>query len=154
SESMQTLEYGYVNAGFLVFGALLLLTLVLGRFFCGWACHVVAYQDLCAWLLGRIGLRPRPVRARLLVLVPLGAAFYMFFLPTLERLWSGAPMPAGDQRSHLTTSNFWGTFPGPWMAALTVLIDGGLIVWWMGAKGFCTYGCPYGALFGIADRFA
>src|SRR5262249_29463300 len=49
SEAMQTLELGYVNAGFVVFGALLLATLVLGRFFCGWACHVVAYQDLCAW---------------------------------------------------------------------------------------------------------
>jgi ferredoxin len=24
----------------------------------------------------------------------------------------------------------------------------------LGAKGFCTYGCPYGALFGLADRVA
>src|SRR5262252_2674560 len=37
SEAMQTLELGYVNAGAIVFAALLLLTLVLGRFFCGWA---------------------------------------------------------------------------------------------------------------------
>src|SRR5262245_36529431 len=48
SEAMQTLELGYVNAGAIVFAALILLTLLLGRFFCGWACHVVAYQDLCA----------------------------------------------------------------------------------------------------------
>ena len=69
----------------LLLAATLLLTLIAGRFFCGWACHVVAYQDLCAWLLGRVGLRPRPVRSRVLALVPLGAAAYMFAWPTLER---------------------------------------------------------------------
>ena len=61
SESMQTLELGYVNAGFVVFGALLVATLVFGRFFCGWACHVVALQDACAWLLKKLGFKPRPI---------------------------------------------------------------------------------------------
>jgi ferredoxin len=56
--------------------------------------------------------------------------------------------------AHLTTDSFWRTFPGPWIAALTVAVDGALVVFWLGAKGFCTYGCPYGALFGLADRFA
>src|SRR5690606_23331051 len=46
SESMWTLELGYVNAGFLVFAASILLTAVLGRFFCGWLCHFVAYQEI------------------------------------------------------------------------------------------------------------
>jgi len=149
SESMQTLELGYVNAGFLLFGALLLATVVLGRFFCGWACHVVAYQDLCAWLLGKLGLRPRPVRSRLLLLVPLGVAFYMFLWPQIEGVAASGPL-----RWHLTTRSFWKTFPGPATAALTFAVDGFLLVWLLGAKGFCTYGCPYGALFGIADRFA
>jgi polyferredoxin len=152
SESMQTLELGYVNAGFVVFGALLVATLVFGRFFCGWACHVVAYQDLCAWLLERAGLRPRPLRVRLLRLVPIGAALYMFVWPSVARAWSGGPDP--ELVTRFTTSSFWRTFPGPWMAALTIAVDGALVVWWMGAKGFCTYGCPYGALFGIADRLS
>jgi polyferredoxin len=152
SESMQTLELGYVNAGFVVFGGLLLATLVFGRFFCGWACHVVAYQDLCAWLLERVKLRPRPLRMRLLRLVPFAAAFYMFVWPSLARAWSGGAGPEYEAR--FTTASFWRTFPGPWMAALTIAVDGALVVWWMGAKGFCTYGCPYGALFGIADRFS
>jgi NAD-dependent dihydropyrimidine dehydrogenase PreA subunit len=152
SESMQTLELGYVNAGFVVFGLLLVATLVFGRFFCGWACHVVAYQDLCAWLLERAGLRPRPLRVRLLRLVPIGAALYMFVWPSVARAWSGGPDP--ELVTRFTTSSFWRTFPGPWMAALTIAVDGALVVWWMGAKGFCTYGCPYGALFGIADRLS
>src|SRR5262245_41214484 len=154
SEAMQTLELGWVNAGAVLLVLSVGLTLVLGRFFCGWACHVVAYQDLCAWLLGRIGLRPRPVRVRLLKLVPLAAAIYMFAWPSVERLWQGNARPSIEWRARLTTSSFWRTFPKPWMAALTILVDGGLVVWWMGAKGFCTYGCPYGALFGLADRFA
>jgi polyferredoxin len=152
SEAMQTLELGYVNAGFIVLGVSILATLLLGRFFCGWLCHVVAYQDLCAWLLGKVGLRPRPVRSRLLVFVPLGAAFYMFVWPRLSGWLAGRTFPA--LQAHFTTETFWATFPGPGIAVLTILVDGFLIVYLLGAKGFCTYGCPYGAFFGLADRFA
>ncbi len=150
SESMQTFELGYVNAGFVLFVIATLATLLLGRFFCGWACHVVAYQDAAAWLLGKLGLRPRPIRSRLLVFVPLGAAFYMFVWPTLARWMDGAKF-AGFT-AHFRTEQFWATFPGPGIAALTLLVDGFLIVYFLGAKGFCTYGCPYGAVFGLVDR--
>lgn len=152
SEAMQTFEIGLVNAGFVLFVLATLATLVFGRFFCGWACHVVAYQDLCAWILGRFGLRPRAVRSRFLVFVPLGAALYMFLWPTLKRLYEGREMPPFV--AHFVTDDLWRTFPGPWMAILTLVVCGGLIVWFMGAKGFCTYGCPYGAVFGIVDRAA
>jgi len=152
SEAMQTLELGWVNAGFVLLLVSVALTLVVGRFFCGWACHVVAYQDLCAWILGRLGLRPRPVRSRLLMLVPLGAAFYMFAWPSLARLARGEDWPPFVQ--HFTTDDFWATFPGPGIALLTLVVDGAIVVWLLGAKAFCTYGCPYGALFGLADRAA
>ncbi len=152
SEAMQTLELGYLNAGAILFLLAIGSTLLLGRWFCGWACHVVALQDLCAWLLGRLGLRPRPIRSRLLVLIPFGAAFYMFVWPTLRRWWRGEPAP--DLVPHLTTSELWATFPGPIMAVATLLVCGFLVVWWLGAKGFCTYGCPYGAVFAVADRLA
>lgn len=152
SEAMQTLELGYLNAGFVLFILLILSTLIFGRFFCGWACHVVAYQDACAWVLGKLGIKPRPVRSRLLIFVPFGAAFYMFIWPTMKRLFQGHEYPM--LVNHLTTEAFWATFPGPIIAILTFLIDGFLIVYFMGAKGFCTYGCPYGAFFGVADRVA
>lgn len=152
SEAMQTLELGYLNAGFVLFLALVLLTLVVGRFFCGWACHVVAYQDLCQWLLKKIRLRPAPVRSRLLIWVPFGAAFYMFLWPQVVRIFEGRAFPV--LVAHFTTDAFWETFPGPIVAALTFLIDGFIIVYVMGGKGFCTYGCPYGAVFGVTDRLA
>ncbi len=152
SESMQTLELGRVNAGFLLFVGTLLATAVFGRFFCGWACHLLALQDLCAWLLARFGLKPKPVRSRLLVFIPIGAALYMFVWPTVRRWVAGRPAP--DLELHLTTNDFWATFPGPVISVLTFLVCGGLVVWWLGAKGFCTYGCPYGGFFALADRVA
>lgn len=157
SEAMQTFEEGRVNAGFLLFASLIATTLIFGRWFCGWACHVVALQDLCAWLLGRIGLRPRPVRSRLLVLAPWVVAFQMFLWPHVQH-WIDAlrkPMPAvSDWQLALFTDDLWRTFPKWIMAPMTILVVGFLIVWWLGAKGFCTYGCPYGAFFTIADRVA
>jgi polyferredoxin len=152
SEAGQTLELGLVNAGFLLFVAATLVTLIVGRFFCGWVCHLVAYQDAAAWLLAKLKLRPRPIRSRLLMLVPAYAALDMFVAPTVAR-WL-AEKPAPELTWHLTTNDLWERFPGPGMAALTLLVDGALLVWWLGAKGFCTYGCPYGAIFGLVDRAA
>jgi polyferredoxin len=152
SEAMQTLENGRVNAGFLLFVAAIAITLVTGRWFCGWACHIVALQDLCAWLLGKLGLKPRPVRSRLLVLAPFVVAFYMFVWPQLVLWWTPAERP--ELHWELTSTDLWQTFPKWVMAPVTILVVGFLIVWWLGAKGFCTHGCPYGAFFAVADRFA
>jgi polyferredoxin len=153
SEAMQTTELGRVNAGFLLFVALIAGTLVFGRWFCGWGCHVVALQDLCAWLLARIGLKPRPVRSRLLVLAPFAVAFHMFVWPHLVHWWEARP-PRPAWHLELMTDDLWQTFPGWIMAPITLLVVGLLIVWWLGAKGFCTHGCPYGAFFALADRVA
>ncbi len=152
SEAMYTLNEGHLNAGCIFLIVALLSTLLLGRFVCGWGCHVVAYQDLCAWLLKKIGIKVKPFRSRLLVLAPLALAFYMFFWPTLYRWGSGAPAPS--LANHLLTTDFWKTFPGPAVAVLTVLVCGFVIVYFLGAKGFCTYGCPYGGLFAVVDRVA
>jgi tetratricopeptide (TPR) repeat protein len=152
SEAMQTLERGLVNAGFVFFGLALLSTLVLGRWFCGWACHMVALQDLCTWLLRKVGLRPRPFRSRLLVYVPLAAGLYMFVWPSVLRIWLEQPHP--QWQSHFTTSEFWATFPGLGMTLLTFAVCGFLMVYLLGNKGFCTYACPYGGLFGVLDRVA
>lgn len=161
SEAMETIELGRVTVGFVLFAALIGSTLVLGRWFCGWGCHVVALQDLSAWLLARVGLRPKPVRSRLLVFAPWVVGGYMFVWPLL-RHWFTAPEqrvpghfpPPSEWTWQTTTSELWRTFPGPIMAIGTFVVVGFLVVWWLGAKGFCTYGCPYGAFFATADRVA
>lgn len=152
SEAMYTLNQGHLNAGFIFFALAILSTVIFGRFFCGWGCHLVAYQDFCGWLMKKLGVKPKPFRSRLLVLAPLALAIYMFIWPTVYRVIVGIPAPAIT--NHLTTDHFWKTFPGAVIAIITFAVCGFAIVYFLGAKGFCTYACPYGGFFGLADKAA
>lgn len=156
SEAMHTLQRGAVNAGFVFFSLAILATLVFGRFVCGWGCHVLALQDFCAWLLNKIGLKPKAFRSRLLVFVPLVVALYMFVYPTVYRFFVKPPTePLIPQlTNHLVTTNFWETFPTVWVAIPFLFVCGFMTVYFLGSKGFCTYACPYGGFFSLADRVA
>lgn len=154
SETMYTLQRGAINAGFVFFTLAIAATLIFGRFVCGWGCHVVALQDLCAWLLKKVGLRPRPFRSRLLVYVPLIAALYMFVWPTVVRYFTApANTPLVPQfTNHLVTNDFWATFPPLAVAIPFLFVCGFMTVYFLGSKGFCTYACPYGGFFSVADK--
>lgn len=153
SESMQFSTSGVINAGLVFFALAIGSTLVLGRFVCGWSCHLVALQDLCGWLLTRVGLKPKPVRLGVLGVVPWLAFVYMFVAPIVARLMAGESITQTSQ--HFFTEDLWRTFPhSVWEALVTIAVVGFLIVWLLGAKGFCTYGCPYGGIFGVADQLA
>jgi polyferredoxin/Flp pilus assembly protein TadD len=158
SEGMEFGKNGVINAGLIFFVLALLSTLVLGRWFCGWGCHVILLQDLCLWMLRKVKIRPRPFRSRLLLWGPLIIAVYMFIWPAFYRLvlapfiqpnlgWPGFSV-------HLTTHDFWATFPGASIAVIFLFICGFATVYFLGGKGFCTYGCPYGGFFAPLDRFA
>ena len=156
SESMFTLERGAVNAGFIFFTLAILATLVLGRFVCGWGCHILALQDFCGWLLKKMGLTPKPFRSRLLVYVPIIVALYMFVYPTASRFFAA---PKNDPlipqfTNHIITNEFWATFPTVAVAVPFLFVCGFMTVYFLGQKGFCTYACPYGGIFSIADKFA
>ncbi len=128
SESMYTIETGVLNAGFLFFISAIVVTLVFGRFVCGWGCHIVSLQDLCSWLMEKVGLRPRAWRSRLLMLAPLALALYMFVWPTFRRVvlqdlivgrerwasfapWLGETHDFQGWLSGLFVEDFWKTFP-------------------------------------------
>ncbi len=167
SESMETLEFGEVNAGFIFFVLAILATIVFGRFFCGWGCHVVALQDACTWMMNKMGVRPKPFRSRLLVWAPLIFGLYMFVWPTFKRvalfpalismgveppIWLGGVVEFHGFSSAVIVEDFWATFP-PWYVAIPFfLVVGFAAVYFLGSKGFCTYGCPYGGIFGVADQ--
>ena len=173
SESMYFLERGDLNAGAIFFATTLLLTAIFGRFFCGWACHVVALQDLCAAWMKRCGVRPKLFKSRLLMFVPLIIGLEMFVFPVFKlrvlgrivedpdwRVWFDGMTWNTEQivpwsiRNEIVTTGFWDTFAGPWMAIPFLFICGFAVVYFLGAKGFCTYGCPYGAFFAGMDRIA
>lgn len=152
SEAMAFSKDSVINAGLVLFVVATLATLVLGRYFCGWGCHILALQDLCRWLMMRIGITPKPLRSRLLAWVPFLAFLYMFIWPPVYRLWIGVPFE--ETRVAYTTQDFWRTFPGVGVALLTFFVTGFACVYVLGAKGFCTYACPYGGIFGAVDRLA
>lgn len=167
SESMLTLETGLINTGAILFALALISTLIFGRFFCGWLCHVVALQDACAWLMNKIGIRPKPFRSRLLVFVPLVLGLYMFVWPSFKKLvmqpalraaeidwpaWLKPVQPINVWQSEMIVEDFWATFGSPWIAIPFLFICGFVTVYFLGAKGFCTYACPYGGLFAPVDK--
>ena len=156
SETMYTLQRGAINAGFIFFALAILATLIFGRFVCGWGCHIVALQDFCAWLLKKAGLTPKPFRSRLLVFVPLIGALYMFVWPTAYRFFAGPENEALIPKftNHLVTSNFWETFPSVAVAIPFLFVCGFMTVYFLGSKGFCTYACPYGGFFSLADKLS
>jgi polyferredoxin/tetratricopeptide (TPR) repeat protein len=155
SETMYTIQQGAVNAGFIFFALAILATLIFGRFVCGWGCHIVALQDLCAWLLKKIGLTPKPFRSRLLVFVPIIGGLYMFLWPTVSRaILDPESQMVPNFSNHLVTSNFWQTFPTVAVAIPFLFVCGFMTVYFLGSKGFCTYACPYGGFFGVADKLA
>jgi tetratricopeptide (TPR) repeat protein/ferredoxin len=156
SESMFTLQNGAINAGFIFFAAAILATMIFGRFVCGWGCHILALQDFCAWLLNKIGLKPKPFRSRLLVYVPIIVAFYMFVFPTAYRYFvkpKNEPL-IPQFTNHLITTEFWATFPPIFVAIPFLFICGFMTVYFLGQKGFCTYACPYGGFFSLADKIS
>lgn len=155
SEFRFFLERGELNAGFVFFSLALLATFVLGRWVCGWGCHLVALQDLCGWMMKKVGVTPKPFRSRLLMFVPLIAGLYMFVWPSAARLIRPErydPFPGFS--NHLMTEGFWDTFGPVYMAIPFLFICGFATVYVLGAKGFCTYACPYGGFFALTDRLA
>ncbi|MFT3686580.1 MAG: tetratricopeptide repeat protein [Phycisphaerales bacterium] len=232
SESMSTLELGAVNAGFVFFAVALFSTLIFGRFFCGWGCHIVALQDLCGWMMKKLGIHPKPFRSRLLLWAPLLLALYMFVWPTFRRevlvpligadidrdgikttlvtglreslfqqdlnhdghiakpgepgdfvpgvpeavigrdlngngrstdvlseyeefpLWLGRVAPLPKFQKHFITDDFWATFASWPVAIPFLLICGFGAVYFLGAKAYCFYGCPYGGFFAPLDRLS
>ena len=156
SETMHTLQRGAINAGFIFFSLAILATMIFGRFVCGWGCHILALQDFCGWLLKKMGLTPKPFRSRLLIYVPLIAALYMFVWPTAYKFFARSESEPLFPKftNHLVTTNFWETFPSVAVAIPFLLICGFVTVYFLGQKGFCTYACPYGGFFGLADKLA
>ncbi len=153
SEGMEFVKNGIVNAGAIFFALALLSTLVFGRWFCGWGCHIVLLQDWCFWLLRKMRIRPKPYRARLLMWFPFGLAVYMFIWPLVYRFVI-VKLPWPGITTRLLTEDYWNSFASPIVAIPFLLICGFATVYVLGAKGFCTYGCPYGGFFKPLDAIS
>ncbi len=171
NEARLTLEVGIITAGFLFMAIAFASAAFFGRFFCSWGCHILALEDSCTWLLGKIGLRPKPIRSKLLAWIPIGLVAYIFVWPVARHLavsiwpravdWIGTPpefavrvASENEGWGSFMTSDLWRNLPGPWITVLTFLVCGFAVVYLVGSRSFCRYACPYGAVFAFADKFA
>ena len=158
SESMETVKNGVITVGTVLFAVALLSTALLGRWFCGWGCHVVMLQDFCGYLMKRAGIRPRLFRSRLLLWLPLALATYMFLWPLVYRFaiapYTRPGLAWPGFSTSMVTSDFWATFPGLLVGLPFLLVCGFATVYLLGAKGYCTYGCPYGGFFAPLDELS
>ncbi len=169
SETMYTLEQGRLTAGAVFLGLTILSVLIVGRYMCGWLCHIVMLQDFCGWLMGKAGIRPRPFRSRLLVFVPLILGLYMFVWPSFKRFvlqpaveaagldwpgWLRRVEPFYGIKNELFVDDLWAHMP-TWSVAIPfLLVCGFATVYFLGSKAYCTYACPYGGIFGVLDPVA
>jgi ferredoxin-type protein NapH len=137
---------------FLVTAALpILVTLLLGRFFCGWICPATFLYELnsnLGFLLARAGLPvahkryDRRLKYGVLLLGLAGSA------ATGSILVASVYPPAIIGRELFYAITLGGTGGGAVFFVLTLLFD--LLV---ARRGFCRYFCPGGALWSILGRY-
>jgi len=144
-------KYGIINAGTLLVIMAFVTTLIFGRFFCGWTCHFGAMQELSWWLLKKMGISPRTLNSSLVTILPLFILLNFYLAPNLAHAlsspWEGITISLG-------MPEIWAFLPGFVIGTLTFLVDGFLIVYFLGRKGFCRFLCPWGAFLKLPNSLA
>ena len=134
---------GILNAGSIMVIFAFFSTLIFGRFFCGWLCHFGAVQEFAWWIFDKIGIKPKTINSRLLTFLPLFVLFNFYIIPNFSK----AIGSDSDWQLSLNLSypEVWRFLPGFVIGSLTFIVDGFLIVYFLGRKGFCRFVCPWGA---------
>ena len=144
------LKHGIINAGGILVLLAFLTTLIFGRFFCGWACHFGAVQELCWWLLNKLNIKPKTVDSKLVTILPIVILLNFYIVPNLLYAYNH-PWKLSIA---LGAPEIWAFLPGWIIGTLTFLVDGFLIVYFLGRKGFCRFLCPWGAFLKLPNSLA
>ncbi len=160
NEVLYTLHLGVITAGFIFMGITMIGTIFFGRFFCSWACHILALQDLSEWILEKFKFRPQKIRSRIFLFVPVIAMLYLFVWPQITRAISGIQLPElhietdANGWASFITKDFWRNLPSIPVTLFTFFTCGFAVIYLLGTRSFCQAICPYGVLFAAADKFA
>ena len=134
---------GVLNAGSIMVIFAFFSTLIFGRFFCGWLCHFGAVQELAWWVFDKFGIKPKTINSRLITFLPLFILFNFYIIPNISKAVS--PSSNWQLSLNLSYPEVWAFLPGLVIGSLTFIVDGFLIVYFLGRKGFCRFVCPWGA---------
>ena len=135
--------------------AVLLMTIVWGRFFCGWLCSFGAMQDLLRFLGRRLVKRNIVPEKADRILKYLKYAVLLFIVVAVWTLGVGA-------NTVWSPWTVFGMYASPWnglpaQAAIFSIGGGLLLLAVVGSvfidRFFCRYFCPLGAIFSLLSRF-
>ncbi|MDC1050763.1 4Fe-4S binding protein [Candidatus Marinimicrobia bacterium] len=145
------LKLGIINAGTLLVLIAFTFTLIFGRFFCGWACHFGAIQEFSYYILKKLKVETFTIDSKLVTILPLIVLLNYYVIPNayhaFQNPWSSITVTLNEPK-------IWAFLPGFFIGSLTFLIDGFLIVYFLGKKGFCRFICPWGAFLKIPNSLA
>jgi len=145
------IKLGIINSGVLLVIVAFIITLIFGRFFCGWACHFGAIQELAWWMMKKMGISPRTINSSVVTILPLFILLNFYLAPNLIH---ALHTPWEDIHVNLRMPEIWAFLPGFVIGTLTFIVDGFLIVYFLGRKGFCRYLCPWGAFLKLPNSLA
>ena len=144
------LKHGVINAGVLLVLIAFIITLIFGRFFCGWACHFGAVQELSWFILKKMNIKPKTIDSKLVTFLPLLILVHLYIIPNLFF----ANNSSWNISIKLNEPSIWAFLPGIVIGSLTFIIDGFLIIYFLGRKGFCRFICPWGAFLKLPNSLA
>ena len=122
---------GLINSGVILVLFAFMTTLVFGRFFCGWACHFGAFQEFAWWLLNKLNIHPKTIQSRLVTILPIFILFNFYLLPNMTYAFQN---PWNTLSMNLGVPEIWAFLPGFFIGLLTFILDGILIVYFLGRK--------------------
>ena len=134
---------GVLNAGSLMVIFAFFFTLIFGRFFCGWLCHFGAIQEFAWWIFDKFGIKSKTINSRLIVFLPMFVLFNFYIIPNIAHFFNSETQ--WNLSLNLAYPEVWTFLPGFVIGSLTFVVDGFLIVYFLGRKGFCRFVCPWGA---------
>ena len=144
------IKLGVINAGVILVFLAFATTLIFGRFFCGWACHFGAIQELSYYILKKLNINTITINSKLVTILPFIILLNYYVIPnfyhSLQNPWQIS--------ISLNEPEIWKFLPGFIIGLLTFIIDGFLIVYFLGKKGFCRFLCPWGAFLKIPNSLA
>ena len=144
------IKYGIINAGVILVILSFLITLIFGRFFCGWACHFGAVQELSWFILKKIKINPKTIDSKLVTFLPLLILMHLYIIPNIFFAFNSN----WDISISMNEPNIWAFLPGFIIGTLTFFVDGFLIVYFLGRKGFCRFICPWGTFLKLPNLLA
>lgn len=146
---------GAVGIGAIVLIVATLATVIGGRVFCGWACHMGSWQEVSQWALLKLGVRREILHSRLTAIVPVLMIFCWCLHYKVPEAWQTMGLPTSFHWDLSDKPPFVNTggetvSPAGLLFELSVFLVG--MQFFFGSKGVCRYLCPFAPFFRAADK--